>query len=320
MIKKTLASVAAVGLVLAAGATSAQAAGFPEKDITFVIPFKPGGGMDSTSRAVARVLGDHLPNKVNVVPKNVPGAGGKKGYGVLQRAQADGYTISVVNYPGAAMPSLTGENVTYDIGSFTWLARMSQSEYLLATNKKSGFKTLDDIKKSAKPAKITQTGFGSTAYAAAGVLKMVVGFKASHLTGYEGSKQYILGLIRGDGDLAVAPVQTFRKFIQSGDVVPIITFEAKPSIPGIMTAAQAGYPELTGLGVHRFIAGPPGMPENIRKILSDAIQKALADPITTAWAKKSKRPLHPMDADEADKEIKKSLAFYSKYKAALGKQ
>ncbi len=320
MITKIFATVASASLVLAAAATSAQAAGFPEKDITFLIPFKPGGGMDSTSRAVARVLGNYLPNKVNVVPKNVPGAGGKKGYGVLQRAKGDGYTISVINYPGAAMPSLTGVKVTYDINKFTWLGRMSKSEYLLATNIKSDIKTLDDIKKRSKPVKIVQTGFGSTAYAAAGVLKAVVGFKASHLTGYKGSKQYILGLIRGDGELAVAPVQSFYKYVQSGDVRAVVTFEPVPSIPGVQTAAEAGYPELTGLGVHRFIAGPPGIPADIRKILSDAIQKSLADPVTLAWSKKSKRPLHPLDAAQAEKEITKSLAFYTKYKEALKKQ
>lgn len=50
-------------------------------------------------------MGKCLPNNVNVVPKNVPGAGGRKGYSALQRARPDGYTISTINMPGAAIPA-----------------------------------------------------------------------------------------------------------------------------------------------------------------------------------------------------------------------
>lgn len=316
MIARTLAAAAVVAAAFAGTAN----AGFPEKDITFLIPFSPGGGMDTTSRAVARVMGKYLPNNVNVVPKNVPGAGGNKGYGVLQRAKGDGYTISVINYPGAAMPHLTGEKVAHDITSFTWLGRMSVSDYMLAANKQSGIKSLRDVKAYGKPVKISQTGFGSTAYAAAGVLKMVVGFEAVHLTGYKSSKEYILGMVRGDGDLSLAPVQTYYKLVQSGDAVPVVTFEATSTIPGVRTIAQEGYPDLTGLGVQRYIAAGPGVPADVRRILSEAIQKAIADPENQAWAEKTRRPFHPLDANATETEVKKSLAFYTKYKAALGKQ
>ena len=316
MIKRVMTALAVVGVALASFASAAKAE-FPEKDIIFIIPFSPGGGMDSQSRAIAQVLPKHLPNNVNVVPKNVPGAGGAKGYGELARSAPDGYTISVINYPGAALPAILDQEASYDINTLTWLGRMSAEEYLMAASPKSEIKSLDDLKKASKPVKITSTGPGSTAHVGASMAMSVIGFKGEFLTGYKGSADYILGIVRGDGDIAVAPVQTFQKFVESGDVTPIMSFEKKSSFDGVPTAAEAGYAELDGMGVERYIAGPPGMPDEIRKALSDAIQKAIADPETQEWAKQTNRPFLGLDADESDQAVKKSLAVMVKFKDAL---
>ena len=316
MIKRLMTALAVVGAAFAGFASVAKAE-FPEKDITFLIPFSPGGGMDSTSRAIAQVMGKYLPNNVNVVPKNVPGAGGKRGYGELARSAPDGYTISVINWPGAALPAVLDEPASYDVNTLTWLGRMSVSEYLLGAGPQSGIKTLDDLKNRDKPVKITSTGPGSTAHVGASMSMSVVGFEGEFLTGYKGSAQYILGIVRGDGDIAVAPVQTFAKFVEAGDVVPVVTFEEKSTFDGVPTIVEAGYPELSGLGVERYVAGPPGIPEDIRNVLSEAIQKAIQDPETQAWAEKTNRPFAPLNADEADKAVKRSLATMIKYKDAL---
>ena len=77
------------------------AAGFPERDITFIIPNQVGGGFDAYVRAIAPVMEKYLPNKVNVVPLNVPAGGGAKGVNQLYRARPDGYTIGILNVPGA---------------------------------------------------------------------------------------------------------------------------------------------------------------------------------------------------------------------------
>ena len=299
---------------------SAGAANFPEKNITFIIPFSPGGGMDSTARQIAKVMPKYLPNKVNVVPKNVPGAGGRKGYGQLADAAPDGYTICVVNMPGAAIPHLIGEKVNYDLTKFVWVGRMSTSPYLLGVSSKSPIKTVADLKKLNKPLKISSTGFGSTAYVGASVMKEVIGFKVKFITGYKGSRNYILGVVRGDSDAAVAPTQTFAKFIKAGDIRGIVTFEEKSSFPGVPTIAEAGYPELTGLGVERMVAAPPGTPKKVRDILSDALVKAAADVDSQAWAKKTKRPFAALSGEHTQAAVNKSLAMFKKYPKALERQ
>ncbi len=318
MIRKlSIGVVAALAMVLAL--PQGASADFPEKDITFIIPYSPGGGMDSTARAIARVMGKYLPHGINVVPKNIPGAGGNKGYNAMLRSPADGYTICVINFPGAAIPNLVGKEGAIDTSGFAWVGQMSTSAYVLAVSgKNDNFQNLDDIKGLGRPVKMTHTGFGSTSYAAAGIIKDVVGFEAIPLTGYKSSKSYILGMVRGDGDATVAPVQTFYKFVKSGDARVLMTFEAKSTIEGVPTARSLGFPDLEGLGVYRLVAAPPGTPKEMIKILSDAMQKAMADPESQAWATKTKRPFSPLTADETQAAVDGIINLYRKYEKSIG--
>jgi tripartite-type tricarboxylate transporter receptor subunit TctC len=316
---RTLGIVALATLSL--GLPAQARAEFPEKDITFIIPFSPGGGMDTTPRALVGPMSKYLPGNVKVVPNNIPGAGGRRGYAELMRSAPDGYTISVINFPGAAIPSLTGEKVSYDINQFVWIARMSNSSYLIASSgKNDAINSFADLKKLGRPVKMTSTGYGSTAYSAAGIVRDAMGIDSTPLTGYKSSQEYIVGMIRGDGDATIAPVESFYKFVQSGDVKALVTFEAKSTLPNVPTVRALGYEELEGLGVDRMVAAPPGTPDAIRRILSNAIMKAIKDPEAQAWAKKVRRPFDPMDTEQATAYLKKAIAFYTKYQSSLRKR
>ena len=93
------------------------AAGFPDRDITFIIPNQVGGGFDAYVRAIAPVMEKYLPNKVNIVPLNVPAGGGAKGVNQLYRARPDGYTIGILNIPGLFILQARGGG--YDLNKFT---------------------------------------------------------------------------------------------------------------------------------------------------------------------------------------------------------
>ncbi len=304
--------------IMASLATPAAAAGYPEKNIDFVIPFGPGGGFDRTVRIVSPALEKTLPNKVEVLPKNIEGAGGAKGTATVFRAAPDGYTIGIINMPGAAIPGLGGEDPGYDMNKFTFIAKLAAEEYMLAVSAKSDIKTIDDIKKLGRPLKIPSTDFGSTAYAASEIFGQEINFPIQHLTGYKGTNDYIVGVIRGDGEATVAPVSTLKQFIQSGDMRPIFTTEEKSSIPGVKTVTELGFPTLTGLGVERYVVGPPGMPADLVKTLSASLEKAMADPEVHKFAEKEGFAFLP--ADKAKASADRALALYSKYKAALVKK
>jgi len=290
---------------------------FPNKDITFIIPYSAGGGFDRTVRAIAPYMEKYLPKKVNVVPKNVAGAGGRKGISQLFRAKPDGHTIAVFNIPGMAVPALLGQKVSYDLKKASWMARLARGTYVLMVGAKSGINSLDDIKKLNRPLKITTTGLGSTGHTASVVASTVMGLPFKMLTGYKGSKQFILAAIRGDGDAVFALVTTVRKYVQAGDVKVLASFEKKSSFPGAPTAREMGIPELEGMGLERLVGGPPGVPADRIKILESAMLKAMADP--ELQAKMKKRPFLPAGAAETSKRVDSVLQFYLKYKSAFAK-
>jgi tripartite-type tricarboxylate transporter receptor subunit TctC len=99
-----------------------------------------------------------------------------------------------------------------------------------------------------------------------------------------------------------------------------MTFEAKTSMPGIKTVAELGHPQLSGLAVERYIAGPPNTPADIVKILSEALGKAANDPELKAKAEKSGEPLQYISASGAKAAFDKALAVYEKYKSALARK
>ncbi len=313
----TFAAAAAVALGLAVPARAA----FPEKDITLVIPFSTGGGFDVYARLVAPFVAKHLPNHVNVVPKNAPGAGGRLGLTQVYRAKPDGYTVVIVNVPGAMIPPLMGEKVQYDLDKMTWIARLSFDSYLLTVGGKSPIKNFDEFKSFAKAhtVKFPSTGAGSTADVMARVFLGVLGLKGQLVTGYKGTKEMTLAVIRGDTPAAILPSLSTRKYIQSGDVRALVTTEDPSPYKGVPSAKSLGLDDLDGLFIHRLIAAPPGVPEAVAKTLSDAFMAAMADPELQATAKKAHRPLAPLDGDQAAAAVKKQLALYLRFKDELKK-
>lgn len=312
-----------MAIAAAAAALSAPfaRAEFPEKNIEFIIPFGPGGGFDRTVRSIAPFMEKQLGGKISVLPKNLPGAGGKRGLAAVYRAKPDGYTIAIANIPGAAIPALTGEKVEgYDINRLTWIARLATEEYMIAVPSKSAIRTIEDLRRLGRPVKMPSTDFGSTAFAGTAIFGEVLKFPIQHLTGYKGTNDYIVGVIRGDGDATIGPVSTMRKFVQSGDVRGLFTTEKTSSLTGVPTIAELGHPELTGLGVDRFVVGPPGLADSVTKALSDAMAKAVEDPELQALAQKSGEPFAFLPADQAKASADRSLAFYTKYKAAIQKR
>src|SRR5262249_1693771 len=116
------AGLAAPALMLPQVAKAAPA--FPNKNIQFVIPYAPGGGFDVYVRVIAPVMEKYLPNKVNIVPINVPSGGGSRGVAQLYRAKPDGYTIGILNIPGMFILQQQQGAGAYDLAKFSWIGTM----------------------------------------------------------------------------------------------------------------------------------------------------------------------------------------------------
>ena len=150
MFGKLMAGAIAASALTAIAAMPAQAA-WPEKKITFLIAYGPGGGFDTVTRKLAPLLKKHLGNKVNVVPKNLPGNRGKKAAEFLAKHKPDGYNLLMFNMPGHAMPNIVGERARYDVRTIDWLARVAIFRYVIVSSAKAGqYNTIQDVLKSKR--------------------------------------------------------------------------------------------------------------------------------------------------------------------------
>ncbi len=314
MIRKTILGAAALGaaMTLSGGAFAA----FPEKDITFIIPYAPGGGFDTYVRRIAPAMEKYLPNKVNVLPKNIDGAGGRKALSDLYRAKPDGYTISIFNMPGMLLDKILGKKTNYKIEEFVWLTQLAISPYTLAVNSKGPYKTIEDLKK-AKGLKYPVTSPASTAAVAGKILAAAIGLDVKMLPGYKGSSKTSLSIIRGDTHLSLYANQSYAKYAKSGDLKAVLSLQDKSPWPGVPTVADIGHPELTALATERIVGTVPKTPKALVAILENALMKAGNDPEIQAWAKKANQDMDPTTADGAAKRVDHLIKFYSKYKDAL---
>lgn len=296
----------------------AMAAGFPEKDITFIIPYGPGGGFDTIVRKLSPVMQKYLPNKVNVVPKNIAGAGGKKALVTLYRAKPDGYQIAIFNMPGMLLNKILGQKTDYDIDRFTWIGRIAIDPYVLTASAKKGITSWKDLK--GKSLKYAITDYNSGSYVAGRILTEAMGLNVTFLPGYKGSAAISLSMVRGDTDISLFNAASGAKWAEGGEIKLILALEDKSQWPKVPTVADAGHPDLSILSVDRYVGGPPGMKPEVRKVVSEALMKTLADKDIQAWSKKTGRPVHPLAGDAAEQQLQKLAKFYAKYKDALAKR
>src|SRR5258708_2465093 len=235
---------AAAAVPLALLGRAAGAAEYPDKDISFIIPDSAGGGFDNYVRALAPALERALPRKVNVVPTNVPGAGGARAAAELYRTKPDGAAIAIFNVPGIYVQRERGAS-GLDLEKFSWIGRISQDHYALAVGEASPIKSLADLQALAKtrPVKFTSTGPAGTGYSATLIAASLLGLKAQMITGYKGSNDYVVGAIRGDGDAVITALPVLRRMAAGKTLRILATFEEKSTVPGASDAAALGHPE-----------------------------------------------------------------------------
>jgi len=309
----------AIGFGLAALPARAE---YPDHNIDLIIPYGPGGGFDLYARAVAKEMESHLPSGVRVIPRNIPGAGSVKGITTMYRAPPDGYTMGIVDLPGAVAPELIGEKPAYDLDKVTWLGLVNIGVYSLVVGKNSPFQTLDAFRHpDARLPFIATTA--STDFALAKIVAAALHLQVKYLTGYTGGPDTHLAIIRGEADAGLGMDVTIAKYLASGDLKQLIWFQkrgARDAPADVPTADDVGHPELANLGLYRMFAAPPDLPDAVRTKLTDAVQAALHDPELAAWGKAAQFPLDLGSAEQAKQLYVEQRAFLTGYKALLTTQ
>lgn len=264
---------------------------YPDKEVTLIVPWSPGGGSDTS----ARMLADGL-KKIFGVPfiiQNKPGAGGEIGILALINSKPDGYTIGVgINVPSSlAIPLAKPKGAkTYTMNDFTRIANLDLDSSILMVNTNSPFKTLDDFIKYAKenPNKITiaHTGPGGDDYLAAKLIEREADIKLEGVQ-YDSSSGQLADLAGGHVDSAAVNVSQVSTLIKAGKIraLAVMDEERASILPEVPTFKEKGLDVI--MYTARGVSGPAGISNEIVSTLSNAIKKViLEDPDFLERAKK----------------------------------
>lgn len=276
-IKNVLYLICIVLFALCGTASAQKTTSYPEKTITIVVPYPPGGFNDTLGRIVAKKLNDAW--GVNVIVENKPGAGTTIGTNLVARSAADGYNILVAQFPFAANPYLY-KSLPYDtLKAFSPVILAGRSPMVLVVNSNSSIKSMDEFLAKAKE-KQGQLNYGSSGPGSSNHLSMVLFEMMANIrlnqVPYKGSTPLLNDLAGGQVEVAYDAYPHVRPFLQSGKVRPIaIATEARSSLmPDVPTVTESGVKGYEASSWHGFVV-PAGTPQTVIEKLNKEINAIL---------------------------------------------
>jgi tripartite-type tricarboxylate transporter receptor subunit TctC len=292
----TLAALAAMWL-------PAGAQDYPNRPITLVVPFPPGGSTTIVARTISDKLAEALGQQI--VVDNRGGAGGTIGTRGVAKADPDGYTL-LLGYTGtlAIGPSLYS-NVGYDPRKdFAPIGRIGTAPNTLVVHPSFPAKSVAELVAYAKanPGKLNygHAGVGTVSHVCGEYFANSAGIKVVHVP-YKGTGPVLTDLIGGHIPMAFAPIPATYPNAQSGKLRMLAVTSAKRStlVPEVPTIAEQGVSGFEAVLRYGLVA-PAGTPKAIIEKLHKALNTALASPeIRKRLALEGAEPLPGSIADYA---------------------
>jgi tripartite-type tricarboxylate transporter receptor subunit TctC len=253
------------------------AAEFPQRAITLVVPFSPGGNVDSTARISGESLGRVLQQPVIVL--NKPGAGGAIGAGYVAKADPDGYTL-LITVPDTLTIVPRMMTTPYKMDSFRPVGTVATTTPLLVVRSDSRFKTIQDFLAAAdaKPGSILVAHDGPGSASQLALLQFgKAANRKFNMVPYQGSAPALIDLLGGQIDAAVDQMTSSLSYLKGGQfrALAVMSRNRDLLLPDVPTLQEAGvnFNVTTTLGIY----APAGVPDAIIDRLDQALVKALAD-------------------------------------------
>ena len=269
---KTL--VAGLALALAAAAAGAQT--FPNKPITLICPWPPGGSTDLHLRKLAEIASKHLGQ--NVIIENRPGGSGLNGpVGMSKTARPDGYTISQLVITAYRIPYM--QKVDWDpLNDFSYIIGLAGYTFGIVVKNDSPFKTFGDLIAYAKanPGKLSYAtpGTGTSLHLAMSDIEAKAGVEFLHVP-FKGYADGALALMGGHVMMQIDSTG-WAKLVDGGNLRLLATLGDKRTRWNAPTVSELGVNTVSN-SPYGLVA-PKGLPPAVAKVLHDAFKKAMEDP------------------------------------------
>lgn len=278
--RRLVAAAAALPVIAALPHTARAQARFPERPITIVVPFGPGGIADLTARAV----GEHMATTLgqSVVIDNKPSAGGIVAAQAVTSARPDGHTLLLMSNANAVSVGLF-KKLPYDpVKDFAPVGTLGYFDLGILVPANSRFATLADMVAFAKanPGKLNvgTIAIGSTQHLSAKLFETVAGIEAL-VVPYKASPAVLTALRAGEIDVAFEIVGPMMPQVSAGAVkaLAVTSNLRNAALPDVPTVAQAG---VAGYDVASWnaLAAPAGTPPAVIDALNKAARDAIAAP------------------------------------------
>jgi len=270
----TLALIAAIG---AAAPLAAQP--YPNRPITLVVPFPPGGSATIIARSIADKLGDALGQQI--VVDNRGGAGGSIAARQVAKSSPDGYTIMLAFTGTLAVSPMIFANVGYDPRrDFAAIGLVGMAPSVLAVHPSIAAHSVADLIKIAKaaPGKIHygSPGIGTTNHLAGELLASMADVKLVHVP-YKGTGPAITDLLGGHIAMMFAPIPAAHGNVSSGMLraLGVTSLQRSRLLPDVPTVAESGLPGFE-VAQRSALLAPAGTPRTIIERLNRELNAVLA--------------------------------------------
>jgi len=269
-------------------------AAYPERPITLIVAYPPGGGTDLVARALAPFVEKYLGGGAKIVVVNRAGAGGEVGFAALANSPADGYTIGFVNTP----PLLTipiERQAQFHWQRYDYIGNIIDDPCNFSVHAETPIKNLAELAAYAKahPGEVTvgTTGIGSDDHIAMLKFERAAGVKMRHVP-FKGSADVRAAIAGKQIMVAAINIGEALQYQKGGTALRNLV-QMSPArtnlAPELATAREQGFDiEMSSL---RGMAAPKGLPADIRQRLVAAVERAAADPEFQAQAVKFFAPL-----------------------------
>ena len=267
-------------LVLALVASVAQGQEYPNKPIRMLVPFAPGGAVDTAARVLAQAMQQRL--NWQFVIENRPGGNGFIATTAVAKSAPDGYTLLMAHTGEFAVNPALFDNVPYELErDFMPITMVSDAPMLYLATAKAPFNTFQELvaQAKAKPGEITfgSAGNGSINHLAGEWLAQAAGIQLLHVP-YKGGAPAAAAVAAGDVHFGVMAAPGALPHIKSGrgKVIGITTAKKSPLDPSWATPRDAGIPDLDA-SIWVGLFAPKGTPQAVVDKVNQEVRAALSD-------------------------------------------